>query len=226
MNQTERKKRIQTRIGAKPDGIIGPNTLTLLEVALGIGDLAVANMESADLAMAPKIKFNELRHPKGTTDSRAKKVLSILNGLEPPIQQLFAAAYEVANEVAAEQDAHYYPISGFRSYEEQDALYAKGRTAPGEIVTKARAGYSDHNFGIAVDFGAFDAKTGKYLDSSDPERAKDIHRAVANEIKKEFPSIEWGGDWKSFVDIPHYAYKTGFTLAQMRDRVAKGLKVV
>src|SRR4051812_28460317 len=37
-------------------------------------------------------------------------------------------------------------ISGTRTYAEQDALYAKGRTTDGPVVTNARSGYSNHNF--------------------------------------------------------------------------------
>lgn len=36
-------------------------------------------------------------------------------------------------------------VAGHRSNEEQDALYAQGRTAPGKIVTNAKAGESEHN---------------------------------------------------------------------------------
>jgi peptidoglycan L-alanyl-D-glutamate endopeptidase CwlK len=39
----------------------------------------------------------------------------------------------------------------FRSGPEQNALYAQGRTLPGKIVTRARAGQSAHNFGMAID---------------------------------------------------------------------------
>lgn len=38
-----------------------------------------------------------------------------------------------------------------RTNEEQSDLYAQGRTAPGPIVTKAKAGQSAHNYGLAVD---------------------------------------------------------------------------
>lgn len=40
---------------------------------------------------------------------------------------------------------------GLRTWPQQAALYAQGRTAPGEIVTNAEPGYSAHNFGYAVD---------------------------------------------------------------------------
>ncbi|MCL6630685.1 MAG: M15 family metallopeptidase, partial [Armatimonadetes bacterium] len=43
-------------------------------------------------------------------------------------------------------------VSGYRSQEEQDQLYAQGRTMPGKIVTNARGGYSWHNFGLAADY--------------------------------------------------------------------------
>ena len=42
-------------------------------------------------------------------------------------------------------------VQDYRTYAQQDALYAKGRTAPGSIVTKARGGQSNHNFALAVD---------------------------------------------------------------------------
>jgi peptidoglycan L-alanyl-D-glutamate endopeptidase CwlK len=41
---------------------------------------------------------------------------------------------------------------GRRTMEEQTALYAIGRTSLGKIVTKARAGESYHNYGLAFDW--------------------------------------------------------------------------
>lgn len=38
-----------------------------------------------------------------------------------------------------------------RSNEEQDSLYAQGRTKPGHIVTNAKAGQSAHQYGLAID---------------------------------------------------------------------------
>ena len=42
--------------------------------------------------------------------------------------------------------------TGRRTMEEQTALFAIGRTAPGKIVTKARPGESYHNYGLAFDW--------------------------------------------------------------------------
>src|SRR5262245_18268987 len=46
-------------------------------------------------------------------------------------------------------------LSGTRTYAEQDELYRIGRDLPGEIITNARGGESNHNFGLAWDIGVF-----------------------------------------------------------------------
>ena len=111
-------------------------------------------------------------------------------------------------------------ISGTRSYDEQNALYAQGRTTPGRIVTNARGGYSNHNFGIAFDIGIFD--NGRYLPQS-PLYAE------AGPIGKSF-GLSWGGDWVSFRDEPHYQLRPawaanlseGAMLTELRRRIAAG----
>jgi hypothetical protein len=50
---------------------------------------------------------------------------------------------------------------GLRTWAEQDALYAQGRTAPGPIVTHAPGGSSWHNFGLAVDLVPEDITPGQ-----------------------------------------------------------------
>lgn len=42
-------------------------------------------------------------------------------------------------------------VSGYRSIEEQNKLFAQGRTTIGEIVTNAKGGWSSHQYGVAVD---------------------------------------------------------------------------
>lgn len=108
-------------------------------------------------------------------------------------------------------------IGGTRTYAEQNALYAKGRSLPGRVVTNAKGGYSNHNFGIAWDFGVF-GPGGEYI-----EEGKDYDKAGAI---AEAQGLEWGGRWESLEDRPHVQLKTGLTLAQMRARVAAGKAVV
>jgi peptidoglycan L-alanyl-D-glutamate endopeptidase CwlK len=103
-------------------------------------------------------------------------------------------------------------VSGNRSWQEQDALYAKGRTAPGSKVTNARGGQSNHNFGIAWDIGIFEK--GEYLGSS-PLYAE--IGAIGEDI-----GLEWGGRWKSITDYPHYQVKTGLSTSELRALILKG----
>jgi hypothetical protein len=42
-------------------------------------------------------------------------------------------------------------VAGFRSFSDQQARFEQGRQKPGTIVTKAEAGHSWHNYGLAVD---------------------------------------------------------------------------
>lgn len=97
---------------------------------------------------------------------------------------------------------------GFRSYSEQDALYAQGRTKAGKIVTNAKGGQSMHNFGLAVDI-AFKNISGEmryevgWLEQM-AKAVKDI-------------GIEWGGYWESFKDYPHFQYTGGLTLADLQN---------
>lgn len=83
---------------------------------------------------------------------------------------------------------------GFRSKAEQDALYAKGRTAPGTIVTQVRYPNSAHCWGVAFDF----CRNVRGREYDDGDR---FFERVA-EIAKQY-GLEWGGDWKNFVDKPH-----------------------
>ena len=105
-------------------------------------------------------------------------------------------------------------IGGSRTYAEQDALYAQGRTTPGKIVTQAKGGQSWHNFGLAFDVGIFSRDSKVYYGES----------AAYRELGKlgQALGLQWGGDWK-FVDEPHFQYNPkGYTLAQLRERVANG----
>lgn len=91
-------------------------------------------------------------------------------------------------------------ISGTRTYVEQDALFRKGRFGnPGPKVTNARGGQSNHNFGLAWDIGLFEG--GKYI------TAVKKYKELANLVMGVLPNLEWGGNWQSFQDVPHYQHR-------------------
>lgn len=91
-------------------------------------------------------------------------------------------------------------ISGTRTYAEQDALYRKGRNGNTEPrVTNAKGGQSNHNFGIAWDIGLFE--NGKYITTDGK------YKQLAKLVMPHLSELEWGGDWVSFPDVPHYQHK-------------------
>lgn len=97
---------------------------------------------------------------------------------------------------------------GLRTIEEQNELYAQGRTKPGKIVTNAKGGSSYHNFALAFDFCVTD-------DKGTPQWTVDSRWKRVGQLGKEL-SLEWGGDFKSIKDIPHFQYTFGLSLADLR----------
>jgi peptidoglycan L-alanyl-D-glutamate endopeptidase CwlK len=93
----------------------------------------------------------------------------------------------------------------YRSPAEQDALYAQGRTAPGPVVTNAKAGQSMHQYRLAYD--CVPIVNGKALwDGANPIWAK------VGELGKA-QGLEWGNDWPSFRECPHFQYTAGHPLS-------------
>lgn len=94
---------------------------------------------------------------------------------------------------------------GFRTFAEQDALFAQRPK-----VTNAKGGQSIHNYGFAVDIvliiegkeASWDVKI-----DWDGDKKSDWMECV-NVFKKY--GWNWGGDWKSFKDMPHFD-KAGFS---------------
>lgn len=85
---------------------------------------------------------------------------------------------------------------GFRSFQEQNELYAQGRTKPGKIVTNAKGGQSAHNYGLAVDLAFQKAGVLSY--------SPDLYAPIYSVARSM--NFELGADWTSFPDKPHFAY--------------------
>lgn len=153
---------------------------------------------------------------------------SKLSGLQPVIAAgmiaLITGCYNRGVQIIITQ--------GLRTKAEQDNLYAKGRTAkqlaavglshvtaqPKEdVVTNARGGYSNHNFGYAFDFALLlpDGRTVSWdtLRDDDKDSLPDWSEVVEEAKKLGF---EWGGDWRTFKDMPHLQMVFGLTTTQLR----------
>ena len=98
---------------------------------------------------------------------------------------------------------------GHRTMEEQAALYAKGRSSGGKVVTKAKPGESYHNYGLAFDWVPL-KQSAKNADlwfaDWDNETAFRLGEHVG--ISFRLAGISWetghlqSSDYKSWRDIP------------------------
>ena len=108
-----------------------------------------------------------------------------------------------------------------RTFAEQDALFAQGRTKPGKVVTNAKGGQSYHNYGLAIDIvllidkdknGTFETASWDTRTDFDKDGKADWMEVV--QIFKRF-GYEWGGDWK-FKDDPHFQKTFGKSIYELR----------
>ncbi len=119
------------------------------------------------------------------------------------------------NDVYTKHQVQLVIVQDYRTYVQQDALYAKGRTASGSVVTNARGGQSNHNFALAVDVFPLWEDGKLHMDVKSDQKNIKILKKIAP-IGKGI-GLEWGGDWKSIIDNPHFQLKTGKTMAQLRE---------
>lgn len=126
--------------------------------------------------------------------------------------------YQLSTLMAAEE-LFITVAQGLRTIEEQDALFAKGRDAEGnvinkaQVVTNARGGHSWHNFGLAVDCYPVD-KTSNGVDWN-PQHP-DWKRMEALGVSLGLTS---GANWIRIVDAPHFQLTGRFPVGAPDDEV-------
>ena len=133
-----------------------------------------------------------------------QRSLNSLKGIHPDLVKVMT------------ESVKYSPIDftitdGLRTTAQQQALYAKGRTTAGNKVTNADGvkNKSNHQaksdgYGYAIDLYPY------YNGSVQVDDDKSL-KAIATHIKTVAKGlgikIEWGGDWKSIIDYPHFELK-------------------
>lgn len=109
------------------------------------------------------------------------------------------------------QDIDILITSTYRDGESQTALYAQGRTKPGNIVTNAKAGQSFHNWKCAFD--VVPLRNGKPVWGTN---GKDLELWNKVGAIGESVGLEWAGRWKRFREFPHFQFTGGLTLADFQ----------
>ena len=114
-----------------------------------------------------------------------------LNTVDSRLQRLF-------EEVIKHVDCTI--VSGSRTTQEQQILFAQGRTMPGEIVTTLDGieRRSKHQSGMAVDVVPYPSM---YDCKDEILMFAGFVKGVASQMEID---IVWGGDWRNFCDSPHY----------------------
>ncbi|MGW8428836.1 peptidoglycan-binding protein [Peribacillus simplex] len=119
----------------------------------------------------------------------------------------------------AYKEGIYVQISaGYRSMEEQAALYGQSRlysyngknysNLAKPKVTQAKPGQSIHNYGYAIDYFLVsdDGKTALWTVNTKWKRVA----AIGKEL-----GFKWGGDWSGFKDYPHLEMTGGLSYSQL-----------
>lgn len=131
-----------------------------------------------------------------------KESLAKLNTCHPDIQK-------VMHEAIKHYD--FTILYGTRTVEEQFELFKKGRTLVAGKWVKAKGGStvtnldgktkkSNHNYSpsLAIDIAPYP------IDWNDISRFKALALVVKKAMVTVGVTISWGGDWKKFIDYPHY----------------------
>jgi peptidoglycan L-alanyl-D-glutamate endopeptidase CwlK len=195
------RKSIQRILGVADDGSFGPKTQAAYDRLKSAPEASVwPPVETPPITPIPV---------PGSLDERTERNLATL---DPKAQPVFRELMAKIIPIAAADGLTVKITSGNRTYAEQNELYAQGRTKPGDIVTKAKAGFSNHNFAIAIDLTVFSGN-GKV-----PIYEHPLYKTFGP-IGEQL-GLEWGGRWTGIKDEPHYEIKTGLTMSAKRALMA------
>lgn len=93
-------------------------------------------------------------------------------------------------------------IEGFRTPERQKELYDKGFSKIDGITKKGKHNYSPS---LAIDIIPYKKGHNPFDGSKESDIMFDNLAKEFKQVAKELGiNITWGGDWKSFVDKPHF----------------------
>lgn len=191
-------KPTQARLGLLADGVDGVKTWAAIYKAIF----------GADAEQASPASVAPVAVPSGPlVDARSETAIATLHPrVQPLARQLVrdAAAAGITIKVT----------SGTRTYAEQDSLYEQGRSRTGSVVTNARGGQSNHNFGVAFDVTVFDGVV-PIWESPRYKTVGQLGKALG---------LEWGGDWKTINDEPHFELHPDWAKGQSEGALLAGLR--
>lgn len=145
---------------------------------------------------------------KPQTNGQARRDLE---SLHPKVEKIAVQFLKEANERINPLGFTVKIISTLRTWPEQQSLYEQGRTNPGKIVTNAKPGKSNHNWGVAFDIGIFEK--GEY----DTKNSQAQYKVLGPIGEKH--GLDWGGRWKSPADLPHFQHTGKYSNTDFLNKV-------
>ncbi len=189
--------------GLKSDGDFGQKTLMAVNNFQKLNKIPTTNFVNDYII---SLIDKDIKENEAVDIASMKKIMTLHPKIRFEVLHLF--------KVCDKQNLKMRIVQGYRTFEEQDALYAQGRTKPGKIVTKAKGGFSNHNYGLSFDF---------CLLKSNGSISWSLSEDLNNDGDKDWLQIvkifkdngfSWGGDWK-FVDNPHIEKTFGNSIRQL-----------
>jgi hypothetical protein len=139
-------RHVQLLLGISVDGKFGPNTQEAV--------LAFQRAHGIDLSLEGEGKVGQATLV--AIEEANQTTLTAVSGIDPrhktlPLHPELRRRLGMLAIALAGRDMQAMITDGLRTFAEQDSLFAQGRTKSGPIVTNARGGESNHNYGLAVD---------------------------------------------------------------------------
>jgi uncharacterized protein YcbK (DUF882 family) len=161
---------------------------------------------------------NEIDYSKYYNDKyrwyKDKKTLNLLNKLHPKYRNKIA---EFFSKIEDELGYTAFITSGYRSFKEQQILHNQNSQ-------NAKAGYSSHNFGFAVDINVKDKKGVTFLKKANTSKKWRDSGVIPLSEKL---NLLWGGDgnFGSYHDPIHFYIKpNNLSTSELRAMVNGGKK--
>lgn len=133
-------------------------------------------------------------------------------------EEVYSIYADILNELSGKAFCRF--TNTLRTFAEQRELFAQGRTKPGKIITKAREGFSYHNYGLAIDIVLIDGKNASWDVKKDFDGDGKSDWIEVVQIFKEY-GWEWGGDWR-FYDAPHFQKTLGHSVRSLYNMYLSG----
>jgi len=203
-------KKFQADNGLTSDGIVGPKTLEKL-----------FTVPAPPLPTVVKPVYQD------------NVTLQKIQRLHPRLRAEALSIYQEIVRVLIGRSTVRFTFT-IRTFAEQQALYEQGRTKPGPKVTNSPAGYSFHNYGLAIDIvllidkdgnGTWDEVKWDTIGDYDGDKISDWMECVR--IFRKYGWV-WGADWDNdgltkaqgdtdehFVDAPHFQKTFGYKEKQL-----------